>query len=453
VVVDARPNASHLAAVLDAVEVHTEAVTKGEVARVDPMRCIACGECVAACEHQAFLVPPSGPPLPRVDAVRCVGCRDCLPACPVDAIDMTPDQIGELDYRTCRWGPVLLGRPRSASQPEPLLLERLLERAVALAAQSHKDTLLVALGSPPPAGCVALPHPAAARDATRIAAVSSLDEIQNLSATLDGARARGAWIAVTESNELAASLRDAGVATVAAGDEAEAAAAGISDDIAELLRRALRAAPPAAPTTPAGERGESGQAYPTESPSPEEAPPSASDPRHDAMSEKATTTTIAIPVHGDSISDHFGRCRHFAFVEVDREKRAILDETVATKPEQRQGSSPHFITEQGADVVLAMHMGPGAVSNLESADIEVVTGVPSMPWRNAVAQWLAGDLEATQAVCKHGHGHGPGLGHGHGRGACHGVGHRRGQGQARGQGRGRGPAQTGRRRTGDHHEA
>jgi heterodisulfide reductase subunit A len=72
-------------------------VTEGNVARVDPQRCRACGTCVSICEFHAprlvacnelsILHSPSSILLvSRIDPALCRGCGTCAAHCPSSAI-------------------------------------------------------------------------------------------------------------------------------------------------------------------------------------------------------------------------------------------------------------------------------------------------------------------------------------------------------------------------------
>ncbi len=52
-------------------------------ARIDPDKCIACGECYDACTFKAIM---EGEPY-KVDSERCDECGSCIMACPIEAIE------------------------------------------------------------------------------------------------------------------------------------------------------------------------------------------------------------------------------------------------------------------------------------------------------------------------------------------------------------------------------
>jgi predicted Fe-Mo cluster-binding NifX family protein len=111
---------------------------------------------------------------------------------------------------------------------------------------------------------------------------------------------------------------------------------------------------------------------------------------------------IAVPVQNDRISGHFGHPEYFSFVSVDPAKRQVVDEERLTPPPHEPGLLPVWLSQQGADVVLAGGIGPRAVNLLESRGIEVCTGVPPLAASEAVRLWLEGSLETAGNTCNHG---------------------------------------------------
>ncbi len=52
--------------------------------------CLGFGDCRRACRHQAIQIDE----IARIDPVRCNGCRECIEACPVGLITMVPREAG-----------------------------------------------------------------------------------------------------------------------------------------------------------------------------------------------------------------------------------------------------------------------------------------------------------------------------------------------------------------------
>ena len=51
--------------------------------KIEPSNCVACGQCVAACQVAA-IVPKDGKY--EIDPAKCAQCAACISACPVGAI-------------------------------------------------------------------------------------------------------------------------------------------------------------------------------------------------------------------------------------------------------------------------------------------------------------------------------------------------------------------------------
>ncbi len=80
--------------------------SSGYVNRLDPARCVGCGDCAPACPFEALSLVDS---LAQVDEERCMGCGVCVAACDTGALSLERD-------------------PRRA---EPLEIGRLIEAAAA----------------------------------------------------------------------------------------------------------------------------------------------------------------------------------------------------------------------------------------------------------------------------------------------------------------------------------
>ncbi|MBO6134143.1 MAG: RnfABCDGE type electron transport complex subunit B [Lachnospiraceae bacterium] len=83
------------------------------IAKVDPDKCKACGQCVANCPRHMIEMKPKkskfavscsskdkGPAVMKVCAAGCIGCGLCEKNCPKDAIHVV-DNIAHIDYSKC----------------------------------------------------------------------------------------------------------------------------------------------------------------------------------------------------------------------------------------------------------------------------------------------------------------------------------------------------------------
>ena len=112
------------------------------------------------------------------------------------------------------------------------------------------------------------------------------------------------------------------------------------------------------------------------------------------------------------VEEHFGRAKFYTFVDVDPKIKEIKDVRVLEVPflEHGPGDIPNWIKENGADVVLALGMGPRAVDFFETLGVHVVTGVTGKI-SDVVRAYLEGTLQTIewagygQHEGRHGHHH------------------------------------------------
>jgi len=95
------------------------------------------------------------------------------------------------------------------------------------------------------------------------------------------------------------------------------------------------------------------------------------------------------------ISDHFGRCPYYTFVDVEDGK--VMNVEVKANPyfnTHMPGAIPQFIAGEGAKVVFAGGMGPRAVEWFNRLGIQPITGVSGRV-RDILDDYLAGRLGRT----------------------------------------------------------
>jgi len=119
---------------------------------------------------------------------------------------------------------------------------------------------------------------------------------------------------------------------------------------------------------------------------------------------------IAIPMAGNVLSEHFGHCQAFAFVDV--ENNVITKIILMDPPEHQPGTYPRWVAGNGATDVIAGGMGPMAVNLFNEAGVNVFAGAPVDTPTNLVTNFLAGKLTLSANYCDH-HGNGDHHGHGH----------------------------------------
>ncbi len=121
---------------------------------------------------------------------------------------------------------------------------------------------------------------------------------------------------------------------------------------------------------------------------------------------------LAIPSEDDrglnsSVNEHFGRAKFYTLIDVS-DTGKILNVEVVPVPfsDHGPGDIPHWLKEQGVNVVLALGMGGKAVDFFSSLGIEVIRGVTGKI-REVVEGYLSGNLVTVEWHSdKHGEGHG-----------------------------------------------
>jgi len=112
---------------------------------------------------------------------------------------------------------------------------------------------------------------------------------------------------------------------------------------------------------------------------------------------------IALPLHNNKFSSHFGGAEAFALYTVDEQSNNVTSRELMTPPEHGRGVYPVWLKKQGASVVLASGMGPRAADIFTSMGIVVMLGVQGEDPDELVQQYLAGTLVGSGSLC-HEHG-------------------------------------------------
>jgi predicted Fe-Mo cluster-binding NifX family protein len=110
---------------------------------------------------------------------------------------------------------------------------------------------------------------------------------------------------------------------------------------------------------------------------------------------------IAIPVANGKLSAHFGHCEHFAMIEADETTGEIISQRLETPPPHEPGVLPRWLTDMGADVIIAGGMGRRAQDMFESRGLKVVVGVQPDELSVIAEKYLSGDLELGTNLCDH----------------------------------------------------
>ncbi len=108
---------------------------------------------------------------------------------------------------------------------------------------------------------------------------------------------------------------------------------------------------------------------------------------------------IAVPTINGNLCMHFGHCQTFLiFTVVDNN---ITGREELTPPPHEPGVLPAWLSEIGANVILAGGMGQRAQSLFAQNNIKVVTGAPAMDAAAAVEAYLNNSLVTGDNACDH----------------------------------------------------
>lgn len=127
---------------------------------------------------------------------------------------------------------------------------------------------------------------------------------------------------------------------------------------------------------------------------------------------------LCIPTSEGKLCGHFGHCDSFTFAEVNLETKEILKIEEKVPEEGISCQSASWISQYGANKVLAGGMGMRPMMIFAENGVEVVAGCPELPIRELIENYLAETLETDENSCggEHHHCHGHGEGHHN----CHG---------------------------------
>jgi predicted Fe-Mo cluster-binding NifX family protein len=94
-----------------------------------------------------------------------------------------------------------------------------------------------------------------------------------------------------------------------------------------------------------------------------------------------------------NVNPHFGRCPHYLLIDIEgREIKAIEDIDNPFHQQHAPGQIPNFISEQGAEVMIAGGMGFRAIHYFEQLGIEAIAGAEGTVLKS-LALYLMGDLQ------------------------------------------------------------
>ena len=127
---------------------------------------------------------------------------------------------------------------------------------------------------------------------------------------------------------------------------------------------------------------------------------------------------IAIPTDGEIVNAHFGRSQAFTIFEIQDGKITEKEFVDAKGLEHQHAGIAHLLKSKGVQAVICGGIGPGAITGLENASLEVLRGASGLIL-DVAESYAAGTFVSTNAVCNHSHGDGDHHKHDHHHGHNH----------------------------------
>ncbi len=122
---------------------------------------------------------------------------------------------------------------------------------------------------------------------------------------------------------------------------------------------------------------------------------------------------IVIPTADGRLCLHFGHCESFTFAEVNPETKEILSIEAKIPEEGISCQSASWISEQGANIVLAGGMGARPLGIFSQNGVRVISGCPELSVEELVQKYLNSNLETGENSCEGEHSHCGGHKHQH----------------------------------------
>ncbi len=146
IICDCDVDAANLHLILEPKVEKTTEFIGGELAKIDPEKCIRCMECVDVCRSGAIAGDP-----PEVIEEFCEGCAACFYVCPVDAVEMRNNKSGDLYVSKTRTGPMVHAKLGIAEDNSGKLVSEVRKEALAIAEDQDFDIIII--DGPPGIGC------------------------------------------------------------------------------------------------------------------------------------------------------------------------------------------------------------------------------------------------------------------------------------------------------------
>jgi len=109
----------------------------------------------------------------------------------------------------------------------------------------------------------------------------------------------------------------------------------------------------------------------------------------------------AIPVSDGVVATHFGHCEHFALIDVDEARKAVVGREIIPSPGHEPGLLPVWLAEKGVSVIIASGMGSRAQNLFKQNRIRVIIGTLEGDPERAVLDYISGTLATGDNICDH----------------------------------------------------
>lgn len=108
---------------------------------------------------------------------------------------------------------------------------------------------------------------------------------------------------------------------------------------------------------------------------------------------------IAIPTNGKNVAGHFGRCEKYTFFTFINNEVSEVKEI--ENPGHEPGFLPKYLSEQGANCIIASGMGQKAQDLFNHYGIEMILGCQG-EIKNIIEMYSSNKLVGGESTCDHG---------------------------------------------------